>query len=98
MAHKLQHTVQRGSSYYYNRRVPDRVADAFGLKVVRCNLGRDPERVAILSSGLTAKLDEVWSAERVMPLDVGRLVQTREPKPLRRSYLSLSPAHSQGPT
>lgn len=82
MAHKLPHTVQRGSSYYYNRRVPDRVADTFGLKVVRYNLGRDPERVAILSSGLTARLDEVWSAERVMPLDVGRLVQSLEPSAL----------------
>ncbi|OLS53898.1 hypothetical protein BV392_19200, partial [Rhodovulum sulfidophilum] len=54
------------------------MADAFGLRVVRYNLGRDLERVAILSSGLTAKLDEVWSAERVMPLDMGRLVQSLE--------------------
>lgn len=79
MAHKLQHIVQRGSSYYYNRRVPDRVADAFGLKVVRYNLGRDPEQAANLSSALTTKLDEVWSAQTVMPLDVGRLVQSLTP-------------------
>lgn len=82
MEHKLQHTVQRGSSYYYNRRVPDRVADAFGRKVVRHNLGRDLERVTILSSALTAKLDEVWSAERVMPVDVAKLVDSLEPSAL----------------
>lgn len=67
MAHKMRHIVQRGSSYYCNRRVPDRVADAFGLNVVRYNLCRDPEQAANLSSALTTKLDEVWSAQRVMP-------------------------------
>ncbi|WP_323764176.1 tyrosine-type recombinase/integrase [Marinovum sp.] len=78
MAHKMRYIVQRGCSYYYNRRVPDRVADAFGAKVVRVNFGRDPSRAANLGEALSTKLDEVWAADRVMPVDVARLVQSFE--------------------
>ncbi len=79
MAHKSKHIVQRGCSYYYNRRVPEQVADAFGMRVVRCNLGRDPEQVASLSLALTARLNELWAAERVVPLDLGKLLQSLTP-------------------
>lgn len=82
MAHKMRYIVQRGCSYYYNRRVPDRVADAFGANVVRLNLGMDPELVANLSNALTIRLDEVWSAQTVVPLDLVRLVETLTPSAL----------------
>ncbi|MDO6588606.1 hypothetical protein Q4543_24540, partial [Salipiger sp. 1_MG-2023] len=54
------------------------------LPVVRFNFGRDPDRAANLSDALTCKLDEVWAADRVMPVDVARLVQS-----LERSALDL---------
>ncbi len=82
MAHKMRYIVQRGCSYFYNRRVPDRLVDAFGAKVVRLNLGMDPERAATLSDALTTRLDEVWSAKTVLPLDLGRLVETLMPSAL----------------
>ncbi len=82
MAHKMRYIVQRGCSYFYNRRVPDRVADAFGANVVRLNLGMDPELVAKLSNALTIRLDEVWSAQTVVPLDLARLVGTLTPSAL----------------
>lgn len=39
MSHNLSHTIFRSDSYYYNRRVPERVRDAFGMSAVRVKLG-----------------------------------------------------------
>ena len=52
MEYNLAHTVRRGGTYYYNRRVPKSVSSDFGQTVVRVSLGQDPERVARLSKAL----------------------------------------------
>ncbi len=73
MAYNLRHTFRRGTTFYYNRRVPKGVDDAFGCSVVRLNLGCDPEKALQLSEALTDKLDELWSSPRVVPVDLNQL-------------------------
>jgi hypothetical protein len=73
MACNLRHTFRRGTTFYYNRRVPKGVDDAFGCSVVRLNLGCDPEKALQLSEALTDKLDELWSSPRVVPVDLNQL-------------------------
>lgn len=82
MEHKLAYTVQRGTSYFYNRRVPKEVADSFGKTTVRVSLGRDRERAEFLSAALTEKLSMLWSAEVVQPVDIQHILKTLEPKSL----------------
>lgn len=82
MEHKLAYTVQRGTTYFYNRRVPREVADSFGKATVRVSLGRDRELAEFLSEALTEKLSRLWSAQVVHPVDICQLLKTLEPKTL----------------
>jgi len=82
MEYNLAHTVRRGGTYYYNRRVPKSVASDFGQTVVRVSLGQDPERVARLSKALTDKLSDLWAAETIRPVCVHKLLESVEPKAL----------------
>lgn len=79
MVHKLRHTVRRGETYYYNRRVPKGVEEAFGCTLVRVNLGRDEGKAAKTSIALSSKLDVLWSADNVVPVDVQRLAHSLSP-------------------
>ncbi|MDK3017923.1 tyrosine-type recombinase/integrase [Pseudodonghicola flavimaris] len=80
MVYKLRHTVRRGETYYYNRRVPKGVAEAFGCTLVRVNLGRDEDKAEKTASALSSKLDALWAADNVLPVDVQRLAHSLSPK------------------
>lgn len=82
MVHNLVHTVKRGGTFYYNRRVPKNVSEAFGCNLVRVNLGRDLETAAMTSEALSDKLDELWAASTVMPVDVKHLAKSLTPQSL----------------
>lgn len=74
MYHKLRYTVQRSGSYHYYRRVPKRVASDFGADFVRVNIGSDYEKASKLSVAISSRLEDIWSARRVRPVDLVHLV------------------------
>ncbi|SMX24882.1 hypothetical protein [Boseongicola aestuarii] len=80
MGHKPLHTILRGNTYYYNRRVPKRKAAGFGKDVVKLRLSRNWEEAQEASLLLTKKLDEIWSAPNVHPVDIGVLLESARPK------------------
>lgn len=82
MSHNLSHTILRSGSYFYNRRVPERVRDGFGMGAVRIKLGRDEDEVEELASHLTAALDKLWSVEDVRPVDLSHLVKSLRKEPM----------------
>lgn len=80
MSHNLLHTIFRGQSFYYNRRVPQRLVEAFGCSAVRVSLGSELQEAEQLSQALTKRLDEIWAASTVMPIDVTVLLKSLRPK------------------
>ncbi|MDO6458709.1 tyrosine-type recombinase/integrase [Celeribacter halophilus] len=80
MVHNLRHTVRRGQSFYYNRRVPRGLEKAFGCNLVRLNLGRDPEKATQTSEALTVKLNQLWAAQQVMPVDLQQILSNLSPE------------------
>lgn len=80
MVHNLRYTTRRGQTFYYNRRVPRGLESSFGCSLVRLNLGRDSEKATQTSEALTVKLNELWSAQHVMPVDLQQLVLNLSPK------------------
>ena len=87
MSHNLSHTILRSGSYFYNRRVPERVRDGFGMGAVRIKLGRDEDEVEELASHLTAALDKLWSVEDVRPVDLSHLVKSLRKEPMDLSSM-----------
>ncbi len=82
MSHNLSHTILRSGSYYYNRRVPDRVRTAFGMRAVRLKLGRDEDEAAEVAAHLTETLNELWNVEDVRPVDLSKLIKSVRPEQL----------------
>ncbi len=82
MSHNLSHTILRSGSYYYNRRVPDRVKDAFGMSAVRLKLGRDEDEAGKLATHLTETLNDLWNVEDARPVDLSRLIKSARPEQL----------------
>lgn len=82
MSHKVAHTVLRRGAYYYNRRVPQRVREAFGRDAVRLNLGTDPDRASRMAGMLTERLDDLWKSDRLKPVSLDQLVRSLEPSAL----------------
>ena len=82
MSHNLSHTILHSGSYYYNRRVPDRVKEAFGMSAVRLRLGRNEDEAGHLAIHLTETLNDLWNVEDVRPVDLSRLIKSVRPEQL----------------
>ncbi|MGA1081337.1 MAG: DUF6538 domain-containing protein [Steroidobacteraceae bacterium] len=57
----VPHLLERGGTYYYNRRVPKHAVDAYGA-TVRVKLSQDRGGATELAKALTVQLDQAWSS------------------------------------
>lgn len=82
MSHKLAHTIRRGKTYVYNRRVPERISNVTEQKQIRVALGADFEYAKTLSRSITERLDQIWKSSEHKPVDVQWLISTARPRTL----------------
>ena len=80
MVHNLEHTILRGNTYYYNRRVPKYCIAAFGQSVVEAKLSKDFNQARELSEHLSTKLTELWNSNDIQPVDISRLLVSTQPR------------------
>lgn len=86
MSHNLIHTIMRGGTYVYNRRVPRQIANATSQKQIRISLGQDFHLAKTMSEALTVRLDEIWNAPVCDPINVKWLLETLKPKHVTLTY------------
>lgn len=90
----VPNTIQMHGSYYYNRRVPRHAVEAFGTHVRIC-LSSDAEEAALLSEGLTERLNGIWKLkENCIFVEPAELLESCHPRPctlalLQEEYLAL---------
>ncbi len=98
MSHKFPHTTIRSGTYYYNRRVPRHVVEAFGMSAVQVSLGKKSDEVGPLAAALTGALNELWAADPVHPVCIQLLLARLKPQTLTladcmEQYLALRSIH-----
>lgn len=82
MGHNLRHTILRGNTFYYNRRVPKCCVASFGRRVVKIRLSDDYSEAKLLGELLTEKLDRIWSSPNVTQVSSEYLLKTIQPRTL----------------
>ena len=82
MSHNPSHTLLRNGSFYYNRRVPNSLACAFGHRHIRLRLSRERDEAEALSKALSNRLEELWAADVVKPVELEALLKAVQPRQL----------------
>ena len=73
MSH-IQYTIRRSGTYYFNRRVPKHVEQAYG-KFPRVALSKDPDEAEAYAQRLNTVLEGSWAGNaQITPVDATAIV------------------------